>query len=124
MPRRVKKQPTYCSVFAVKDGTIWHASTKRKPDRAAASDIDEDGVFNTFVEKIGEEAVYTPVARLVRGSTLATCLNLKRTLRNRVECRLAAIVQQLAELKTQADHVEAMVGELAGTRKVTQANVD
>jgi hypothetical protein len=73
-------------------------------------------VFNTFVEKIGEEAVYTPVARLLRGSTLATCLNLKRTLRNQVEGRLAAIAQQLIELKSQADRIEIVLRELAGTK--------
>ena len=117
MRPRFKSQPAYYSVFAVKDGTIWHASTERKPGRMAPGEIDEDGVFNTFVERLGEERRYTPTAKVVRGSTLATCLNLKRVLRRQVEGRLAAIAQQLTELKAQADRIEVTLQDLAGTPK-------
>lgn len=113
MRRKSHEQKTYYSVFAVRDGTIWHASTRRKPGGMPPGAIDADGVFNTFVEKLGEEDQYTPVAKVVRGGTLATCLNLKRVLRNRVEVRLTAIAQQLIDLKAQADRIEAALQKLA-----------
>lgn len=115
MRRKSHEQKTYYSVFAVRDGTIWHASTRRKPGGMPPSDIDADGVFNTFVGKLGEEDQYTPVAKVVRGGTLATCLNLKRVLRNQVERRLAAIAQQLIDLKAQADRIEAALLKFATT---------
>ena len=113
MRRKSNEQKTYYSVFAVRDGTIWHASTRRKPGGMPPGDIDADGLFNTFVEKLGEEDQYTPVAKVVRGGTLATCLNLKRVLRNQVEVRLTAMAQQLIDLKAQADRIEAALQKLA-----------
>jgi len=110
--RRPKQQATYYSVFAVKDGTVWLASTKRKPGGLRPDDIDEDGVFNTFVDKLGEEDHYNQTAKLLRGSTLATCLNFKLVLRTRVEARLAALDEQVAELRTQADRIETLLQQL------------
>ena len=110
--RRKLKNQTYYSVFTVKDGTIWHAATSRKPDGSLADAVDEDGVFNTFVEELGAEARYTRVAKVVRGATLATSLNLRRVLRDRVENRLIAVTQQLASLRAQADRIEAALKEV------------
>lgn len=112
MRRRPKQQTTYYSVFAVKDGTVWLASTKRKPSGLRPGDIDEDGVFNTFVDKLGEEDQYNQTAKLLRGSTLATSLNFKRVLRSRVEGRLAALDEKVAGLRTQVDRVEALLQQL------------
>lgn len=116
MGRRFRKQPAYYSVFAVRDGTVWHAMSERKPGGMAPCDIDEDGVFRTFVDRLGEETRYTDVAKVVRGATLATCLNVKRVLRQRVAGELRTISQQISELKAQADRIEGVLERLVPSK--------
>jgi hypothetical protein len=118
MGRRSRQQRAYYSVFSVKDGTIWHASVKRRPHGAAPGDFDEDGIFNVFVDRLGEELHYSDTAKVVRGATLANCLNLKRELRERVEARLAALAGQMTALQVQLDRIEQRLDRCANAKAI------
>jgi hypothetical protein len=108
----VRKQQAYYWVFAVKDGIIWYASPKRKPIPSTVCrrpKIDQDGVFRWSIGKMDEDAHYTPVAKVIRGATIATCLNVRRLLRETVAARLDRLEAQLAGLQEQLARVEQIL---------------
>ncbi len=104
----MRKQKSYYWVFGLKDGTIWLAMHKRKP--GGRTRIDEDGIFNWSIEKVDDDRSYTDTAKVVRGATIATCLNMKRLLREHVVGRLDLMDKQLAEMRAELTAIREELG--------------
>ena len=115
MSRAARFRKVYYSVFALKDGTIYAVCQGRKPRKtrdSRAPKIDEDGIHTWYLG--------TPIApfkmeeweRAAYHSTVSTCLNMKRLLRNRVECRLQNLERRVEELGGQLDRIEAKLDRL------------
>ena len=105
------KQNVYYKAFVLKDGTVLVGMPSRKPGpktlRNFHSNIDDDGVWWNIQENFKQIEDYKQEARLVVHSTIATCLNIRRIVReqittriNRLEERLSAIETALARIET------------------------
>ncbi|HOW71085.1 MAG TPA: hypothetical protein PKY77_10830 [Phycisphaerae bacterium] len=108
------EQKAYYSVFGLKDGIVWLATQQRKPVRSRTwgrPQIDEDGIYSWFVDKVGDGENMTDQAKVAKGTTIATCLNMKRVVREQVEPRLAALAQQVSALRVQLNRIEQKLGE-------------
>ncbi len=98
----MRYRKAYYTVFGLKDGTIWFAIQKRKPYAGPSGSrvrIDQDGIFEWYAESVEEESSFTGTAKIVRGATLATCLNLRRTIREMVEHRLEKLERRLQAIE-------------------------
>lgn len=95
-----RKSPAYYSVYATRDGTIVMALASRKPSkqpRKHGPAFDEDGCFN-WNDWDWDGHAYSDWAKAVVHGAVVNHLNLKKTLRSRVEVRLDRIEQQVATL--------------------------
>jgi|WetSurMetagenome_2_1015567.scaffolds.fasta_scaffold152494_2 hypothetical protein len=110
----MREKKAYYSVFALKDGTIWFATQRRKPGRGSKPKIDENGIFNWYLDELDAGEDFTATAKVVRGATIATCLNMKRVVREYVECRIEGLQQQLGQLQEQLDRIEGMLKQNGG----------
>ncbi len=77
----METKKAYYSAHALCDGTIWLAVPGRKP-RATRScpqpKIDEEGVYQWFFDKVGEQPVLNDRGAILRNVSIATCLNTRR----------------------------------------------
>jgi hypothetical protein len=111
----VRLQKAYFSVFALKDGTIYLVNATRKPRKtkhSSAPRIDEDGIYNWYLEK---EVVPKDMVDWLKGSfhsTVSTCLNVKRIVRQQVEPKLGQLAQDLRLLREQLERIEAKMDTL------------
>jgi hypothetical protein len=112
---RTKFKKTYYTVTALQDGTILFAFQKRKPMKSSVRGhpkIDEDGIYDWYIEKQEEAQRYTDWGKGVHHSAIVNCLNTKRIIRERVETRLDRIESQLASIAEQLARIE-------NSRKIT-----
>ncbi len=110
----MRKQPVFFSAHALRDGTIWLAVPVRKPQNDR--DIDAEGVCRWFIDKVGENPGLSDLGNATRNICIATCVNVRRVLREKVENRLDALEQSVTAMKSQLDRIEAMLTELVGNR--------
>lgn len=102
----MRRKVAFYQVFAVKDGIIWHATQTAKPPgigRRGGPKPDEDGVHLWYVDDLRTHEPFTPTAKVVSAATIATCLNIKRALREQVEQRLERIERQLESVLSRLD---------------------
>ncbi len=105
----MKKQNAYYKVFALKDKTIVLVLQTRKPVGPRGGPkpkIDEDGIHTWFPETAMDYQHLPKAAAASRHTTIATCLNLKRILRERVESRLTTVEGQLVQIAEQLTRLE------------------
>lgn len=113
----MRKAKSYYSVFALKDGTVWFATEKRKPRASRTRKqvrIDEDGIFEWYIESPGEQESFTQIAKIVRGATLATRLNLRRTIREMVQPSLVLFEERLRLIEERLDQLLQRLPENIG----------
>ena len=105
----MRKRKAYYTVFALRDGTIHAVSQTRKPRKSSARPrprIDEDGVHTWYMDNMVSAK---DIAEWMRGSyhsTVATCLNTKRIVRERVESRLDEADERMGAMQEQLDRME------------------
>lgn len=116
----MRRQAAFYQVFAVKDGIIWHATQTAKPSgigRRGGPRPDEDGIHLWHLDDLRTHEPFTPIAKVVSAATIASCLNVKRALREQVEQRLERIQQQLEVVLSRLDG-------LAGATSQTRSGTD
>ncbi len=100
MPRTKQAKTAYYHVWAMKDGTVVMAIPTRKPSKQRGKHgppADEDGC-HAWSEWHDDAHAWTDWAKAVVRGASVNQINLKKTLRARVECRLDRIEKQLAEI--------------------------
>lgn len=113
MPRPKKPKPAYYHVFASPDGTIAIALPRPRPKRkpgAKQLPFDEDGCFNWSDWDWNQPGI-TDWTKTVTYGAIANNLNLKKTLRARVENRLDRIEATLAEVAAGLRRLEERDGQ-------------
>ena len=84
----MKEKPAYYHVFALREKTVLAALQTRKPvgpQRGRKPKIDLEGIDRWYVQEAKDFRDLSEVRAATRLSTIATCLNLRRTVRERVE---------------------------------------
>jgi hypothetical protein len=100
-----KKRPAYYSVHALRDGTIWFAVQGRKPSKKGKPIIDEDGIYQWFLDE-AHSASLADWGKCLRLSAVAMSLNTKRIVRQQVETKLELILEKLVSIEQRLNRLE------------------
>ncbi len=104
-----KKKPVYYHVFVAEDGTILDVRQTYKPRKSSMRPrikIDEDGVHTEWTQSLDDWNSFSDWAKGSYTTTMATRLNLRRTLRELVLPRLDGVERQLASIQEKLDRIE------------------
>ena len=113
MARPKKPKSAYYHVWTMRDGTIVMAIPTRNPSKQRGKHgppTDEDGC-HTWSEWDDDAHAWTDWAKSVVRGAMVNQINLKKTLRSRVEPRLDRIEQQLAAITATLQRLEHPTGE-------------
>lgn len=105
----MKTKPAYYSVHVTKDGTIVLAMPCPKPHQSPRSrrpEHDEDGCRGWYPWDL-RKTNFSEMGKTVALGALASHLNLKKTLREKVEPRLQTIESRLDEMAAVLSRLEA-----------------
>jgi hypothetical protein len=111
----MKMKQVYYSVHALPDGTVWLGIPTRKPRATkygGTPKIDEEGVCDWYFEKPKEQLGLNEARKTVRLVCIATCLNMRRLIRERIEERFTALEVSIGETRTQLTRLEDKVDRL------------
>jgi hypothetical protein len=116
----MQRNKAYYTVSMLKDGIIWLANQTRKPRggrgwRAPRSD--EDGIWRALVDKVDDDKDWHEWVEIVRSVNIATGLNVRRAIRQQVECNLLAANQRLDALEVQMKRIEQKIDSLLAQRQ-------
>lgn len=108
---KFKQRPTYYSVHALRDGTIWFAEQTRKPrtTRHFTPEIDGDGIHNWFLDE-EEPTRLTDWGKGLRHGAVVNRLNVKRAIREQVEPKLDELLNLVRELSERVSRLEELLG--------------
>lgn len=112
---RLKK--AYYSAHALCDGTIYLGVQTRKPRptrNGGEPQIDEEGIHQWFLDPVGERPHFNEFGNLLRNVCIATALNTRRIVREKVETRLTQLEAQQGMIQEQLLRIEAKLDELLG----------
>ena len=112
-----ERERAYYAVHALKDGIIWLASETRKPSKlhgSRAPKIDEDGIWEWKTGMIDYQRAFVDWVKAAREAAIATTLNVKRIVRQQVECRLDAQQQQISAMAEQLKRIEEKLDRRLG----------
>jgi hypothetical protein len=113
--KAVRTKKAHYDVFALKDGTIYLVFPTRKPRKTKYSSepkIDEDGICDWFINNDVEPNNMHDWARGAWHASAATCLNVKRIVRQQLERRLDRVEQEVQALRQQMGRVEQKIDQL------------
>jgi hypothetical protein len=106
----LEPKKAYWRVQATRDGIIWFAYQTRKPTkrgRQKEPEIDEDGICDWYYEPNDKNSErLTDWAKTLWHVSLATALNMKRTVRLQVSTRLDKIEKALEAVQEQLSRIE------------------
>jgi len=107
---KFKPRPTYYTVHALRDGTIWFAIQTRKPKKSGnvAPQIDEDGVHDWYVDE-DEPNRLSDWGKGLRHGAVANRLNTRRAIREQVEPKLDELLRLVGELGERLSRVEQLL---------------
>jgi hypothetical protein len=111
----MSSKTAYYSAHALCDNTIYLAVQTRKPRKSNAEpnpQIDEEGIWRWYIEKLDDDSGLTERGAMLRNICVATCLNVRRIVRQKVESRLGVIEKAVARLAGQLDRMEKKLDEL------------
>lgn len=109
------KPKAYFQVFALKNDIIWLATQERKPGRSRTwgePQIDEDGIFSWLINTTEQHESMTPHAKVAKGTTIATYLNVRRIIREHVEPRLSDLSHQISAVQDALNRIERKLDEV------------
>lgn len=109
---KLKRKKAYYYVHALRDGTIWLATLSRKPRKKPRQklEIDEDGIYDWWLDEDIPHNM-TDWAKSVRWGTVATALNVRRTVREQIEPKLNAVLERLAGIEKRLSRIEGTTNE-------------
>ncbi len=90
------------------------AHETRKPRRywgLHAPQVDQDGIWQVWIEDPERLTSYSDWAKGAWITSVATCLNMKRVLRNQIEPRLRAMQAQLEGLERKLDRLSGVLAK-------------
>lgn len=109
-----KRRPTYYQVFSLQDGTVLLAVPVRKPSARVLKDyrikIDDDGVAEEYFMDTKWFRDAAQEDRQRRHDLVSNRLNMRRTIRELLIPRIAALEDHIAALQAQLDRIERHVG--------------
>jgi hypothetical protein len=100
-----QKKPTYFSVHALRDGTIWLALQGRKPSKKNKPVIDEDGIYQWFLDEPDAKTL-PDWGKGILQMAITTNLNVKRIVRQQVENKLDLILEKLVSIEQRLGRLE------------------
>jgi hypothetical protein len=127
----VRTQKAYYRVFALKDGTIYLVIPSRKPRKTKYSSppkIDADGICTWFIDNKVEPRDLPEWQCGAWHTNVATCLNVKRIVRQQLEPRLDRIEQEVQTLREHLGRIEQKIDQLLAKQETdsggTRGNPD
>ncbi len=113
--KTMPEKRVYYWVDGLKDGTVCLAFVTNKPRKCNAlprQRIDEDGICRWYFTDPEEARRFTEWGKSVWHSSIATCLNMRRVVREQVEARLQRLEDSLSKVQEQLGRIEIKIDRL------------
>jgi hypothetical protein len=113
----MRTRPAYYRVHALRDGTICLAFQTRKPRKpkyGRRPQIDDDGIYDWYVDEDDDLDGWTDWARGARMVAITTTLNVKRILRLHVTTRIDALQREVEQLTDAVTKLEQRLDDGSG----------
>ena len=114
----MKPSKNYYKVHGTRDGIVCIAFQTKKPRKSKgrpAPEIDDDGIWDWYVEGLEDANRFSAWGRGTHMVALTTYLNVRRIVRQIIEPRLDAIEQKLSGLESKLDRIIALMEAKEGS---------